>query len=71
MYKNQRGKVVRGFPHEKYDFRKGRVQRTQRDIEAKLTVTATKPMVQRENSLPGVAHSAVIRIHSHGCKVVF
>ena len=44
----QRGKAV--FPNEKYDSRKGHLQRTQRDIEAKGTMTATKPVVQRENS---------------------
>ena len=37
----QRGKAARGFPNEKYDSRKGRVQRTQRDSEAQGTMTAT------------------------------
>ena len=35
----QRGKAV--FPNEKYDSRKGHLQRTQRDTEANVTVTAT------------------------------
>lgn len=53
-----------GFPSEKYDFRKEHVQRTQSDIQANVAMTATKPMAQRENSLPGVFQCPTIKIHS-------